>query len=237
MKIDLHTHTIASGHAFGTVQENAKQAAKKGIKLLGITDHGPALLGAPCETYFWCEGRVTREFEGVRILFGVEANIIDAKGRLDLSDKLLKKLDIVIAGFHENTDYTDLGIEKNTEVLINAIKNPYVKMLAHPYGYKAEVDIEKVTEAAIKSNILLEINASYFFKNKIADKEIWDKLKTMVRILKENGKKFIINSDAHNPFEIGRFEEVIEKFDELNITKDDLLNDNIEEVLAFLNIR
>ena len=58
----------------------------------------------------------------------------------------------------------------------------------------------------------------------------------MVSIVKENGKKLIINSDAHNPFEVGRFEEVVEKFDELNITQADLLNYNVEEVLKLLKI-
>lgn len=48
MKTDLHTHTIASGHAFGTIWENARAAKDKGISVLAITDHGPSVPGSAC---------------------------------------------------------------------------------------------------------------------------------------------------------------------------------------------
>ena len=77
MKIDLHTHTIASGHAFGTLFENVKEAKSKGIELLAVTDHGPTLPGSAPRTYFMCGDRIPKVIEGVRVLFGVEANIIN----------------------------------------------------------------------------------------------------------------------------------------------------------------
>ncbi len=112
MKTDLHTHTVLSGHAFGTVQESAGAAKRKGISLLAITDHGPAMLGSACEIYFKCGDRVPKVIEGVRILFGVEANIINENRDLDLPEKVLKKLDLVMAGFHQDVGYNDQGIEK-----------------------------------------------------------------------------------------------------------------------------
>ena len=236
MKIDLHTHTVASGHAFGTVYENAKGAKANGIELLAITDHGPAVPGSACKTYFICGDRIPKVIEGVRILFGAEANIVNNEGKLDLPDKVLKKLDIVMIGFHKNCGYIDQGIEKNTEALIKAMQNPYVKMMSHPYGSKMKINIEKVTKEAMKKNILLEINASYFFTNKIKNEEILNKLKIMVRILKDNNKKMIISSDAHSPYEIGKFDSVIDRFDELGISEDDLLNNDKEAVLKFFNI-
>ena len=236
MKIDLHTHTVLSGHAFGTVQENARAAKKKNISLLAITDHGPALLGAACEIYFSCGDRIPKIINGVRVLFGVEANIINENGDLDLSDKVLKKLDLVIAGFHKEVGYNDQGIDKNTEVLIRAMENKYVKIISHPYAAGIAVDMEKITYAAIKHNVLLELNASYFFTGKINNEKVWSGIKIMVKILKDNGKKILINSDAHNPSEIGEFNEVILKFKELGIDKKDILNYNKKEVLDFLNI-
>ncbi|MCD4704456.1 PHP domain-containing protein [bacterium] len=236
MKVDLHTHTVASGHAWGTLFENVKEAKSKGIKLLAITDHGPSALGASTDVYFKSLKRIPKTIDGVRILSGVEANIINNKGKLDLEDEVLKKLDVVIVGFHKRCGYTDQGIKKNTKVLIKAMQNPYVKMLSHPYQSKIKIDIEKITQEAIKRNILLEINASYFFTKKIADKEIMDKLKLMIKILKENKKKMIINSDAHNPYEIGNFDDVISRFDELGINEDNLLNNDKEAVFKFFNI-
>ena len=43
--MDMHTHTIASGHAYNTIYEMARWAASKGVALLGITDHGPRMEG------------------------------------------------------------------------------------------------------------------------------------------------------------------------------------------------
>lgn len=236
MKTDLHTHTVASGHAFGTVWENAREAKSRGIEVIAITDHGPTGEGAPKENYFRCGSRNPKVIEGVRVLFGVEANIIDNEGSLDLPDKILKKLDLVMIGFHKDCGYVDQGLEKNTEVLIKAMKNPYVKMVSHPYGSKIKIDIEKVTEVAIREDILLELNASYFTQDKLADEEMWLKIKTMFSILKANNKKMIINSDAHSPYEVGRFDNVIAKFGELGITEDDLLNNDPDAVLKFFNI-
>ncbi len=237
MKIDLHTHTVLSGHAFGTVQENARIAKRKGISLLATTDHGPALLGSACETYFKCGDRIPKIINGVRVLFGVEANIIKENGDLDLPDRVLKKLDLVIVGLHKEVGYNDQGIDKNTEVLIKAMENQYVKIVSHPYGVSIPVDIDKVTHAAIKNNVLLELNASYFFTGKINNEVVWSGIKTMIKILKDNGKKILINSDAHSPSEVGRFEEVIAKFKELGINKKDILNYDKEEVLNLLNIK
>lgn len=236
MKTDLHTHTVLSGHAFSTMQENVKGAKKNGVSLLAITDHGPAMLGSACDVYFRCGRRIPKVIDGVRVLFGVEANIINEDSELDLPDDILKKLDIVIVGLHGKCGYNDQGIEKNTEVLINAMKNQYVKIISHPYNNVLKVDIEKVTRAAIENKVLLELNASYFVEEKMNKQEIWDGIKTMVKILKENNQKILINSDAHSAFEIGRFEKVIAKFKELGISKKDILNNNKKAILEFLNI-
>lgn len=236
MKIDLHTHTIASGHAFSTIAENAAEAAKRGIKLMAVTDHAPALPGASGKLYFMCGDRCPKMIKGVRILFGVEANIIDKNGNLDLSEEILKKLDFVMAGFHIECGYEDAGIEKNTEAFIKAMQNPYVKIMSHPYTKRIKTDIVKVTEASIKHNVLLEINNSYFYGKERKNEEMWNDIKTMVKILKKNGKKMLINSDAHNAFEVGQFDKVIKKFGELGITKKDLLNYDVKGMMKFLNV-
>jgi putative hydrolase len=174
--------------------------------------------------------------DGVRVLFGVEANIINKNADLDLPENVLEKLDFVIIGFHDNCGYNNQGVEKNTEVLIRAMKNKYVKVVSHPYGLKIRINIEKVTKASIENNVLLELNASYFFKGKINNKEIWNGIKIMTKILKENNQRILINSDAHSPYEIGKFENVINKFKELGINKKNILNNDKKEILNFLNI-
>ena len=44
IELDVHTHTVASGHAFSSLQEMAQAAAGKGLKLLGITEHSPVTI-------------------------------------------------------------------------------------------------------------------------------------------------------------------------------------------------
>ncbi|HHW42993.1 MAG TPA: PHP domain-containing protein [Desulfotomaculum sp.] len=100
LQADLHTHTIASGHAFSTVKEMASAAAAAGLQLLGIADHGVNMPGAPHEYYFSQLLTLPDEIEGIHILKGVEANIIDSNGNLDMPVEILSRLDLVLAGFH-----------------------------------------------------------------------------------------------------------------------------------------
>ena len=88
MKIvaDLHIHTVSSGHAYSTVMENVRAAADKGLEMIAITDHGPAMPGGPHEYHFGNMQVLPDELFGVRILKGVEANVIDRAGNLDLSE-------------------------------------------------------------------------------------------------------------------------------------------------------
>ncbi|MGI6120647.1 MAG: PHP domain-containing protein, partial [Desulfosporosinus sp.] len=83
IKVDLHTHTVASGHAYSTISENAQAALRKGIKLLGMTDHGPSMPGTPHLYHFGNLSILPEELYGVRILPGVEANITNHEGELD----------------------------------------------------------------------------------------------------------------------------------------------------------
>jgi putative hydrolase len=114
--------------------------------------------------------------------------------------------------------------------------NPYVKIISHPYWSLFEVDMEKLTKAAVQNNILLELNASFFFRKGRLDEKTLEKMKTMIEILKQNNKKIIINSDAHSPYEVGRFEEVMAKFSELGLNDNDILNNDVEAVLKHFNL-
>ncbi len=97
LEADLHTHTVASGHAYSTVKELAEKAAVKGIKLLGITDHGLRMPGGPNAYYFSNLIELPDHMEGIEILRGVEANIIDHLGRIDMPKGILERLDLSAA--------------------------------------------------------------------------------------------------------------------------------------------
>ena len=99
--LDVHTHTVASGHAYSSLQEMAQAAADKGLEILGITEHGPSIEGTCPLLYFKNMHCVPRQMYGIRLLMGCEINILDTKGTLDINDDYMERLDIRIAGIHE----------------------------------------------------------------------------------------------------------------------------------------
>src|SRR5512145_2794968 len=123
MKIiaDLHTHTIASGHAYSTVNELVTVAAAKGLSAIALTDHGPSLPGGPHIYHFGAMRFIPGEIAGVRVLRGCEANITGLDGSIDIPENYLNRLEFVMAGFHEFAGFDSQGIRRNTEAMINAM--------------------------------------------------------------------------------------------------------------------
>ena len=83
---DMHTHTVASTHAYSTITENAAWASKHGIKYLGMTDHGINMQDAPNTWHFENLKILPEYLEGVRIFRGIEANILDTYGNVDIPE-------------------------------------------------------------------------------------------------------------------------------------------------------
>ena len=155
--IDAHTHTVASGHAYSSLQEMAKAAADKGLEVLGITEHGPSVPGTCPTLYFKNMFVVPRRMYGIRLLMGCEINILDTKGSLDLTDEQIDWLDIAIAGVHAAW-YQAGTKEENTQGLVNVIKNPRIHIISHPGDGSCELDFEPLVLAAKEAHTLLEVN-------------------------------------------------------------------------------
>jgi putative hydrolase len=156
---DLHVHTVASGHAYSTVLEVARAAADRGLALIAITDHGPAMPGGPHAYHFSNQFCMPESLFGVRVLKGVEANVMDRDGTLDLDEGRLAKMEIVLAGLH--TLCAPYGsVAENTAMMINTIKNPWVDVIVHPGNPEYLIDEEAVVRAAAEHGVALEINNS-----------------------------------------------------------------------------
>ena len=139
--LDLHTHTIVSGHAYCTLREMAKAASEKGLELLGITEHAPKMPGTCHKFYFENLRIVPREMYGIELLLGSEVNILDAQGTVDLSQRTMEKLDIIIASLHTPC-MTPGSRQENTDAYLNAMKNPCINIIGHPDDGRYEVDYE-----------------------------------------------------------------------------------------------
>lgn len=235
MKIiaDLHIHTISSGHAYSTVMENIRAAADRGLEMIAITDHGPAMPGGPHIYHFGNQKVIPDELFGVRVLKGVEANIIDRAGNLDLPKERLAGLDIVLAGLH--TVCTPNGsMEENTEMLINAIKNPWVDVIVHPGNPEFSIDAEAVVKAAVKYDVAVELNNSSLKVSRIGSLPYCEKI---LSLCKEYGAKIMVGTDSHFALSIGDFTEALVLLEKYDIPASLVVNTSIEGIHNHLQRR
>ncbi len=230
---DLHIHTVASGHAFSTVDEIARAAAEKGLELIAITDHGPGLPGGAHGYHFWNLRVIPDEMHGVRILKGVEANVMDLEGHLDLSEELLEHLDFVGIGFHPRMGFDDEARQTYTQTLIKAMQDPYVDVIVHPGNPQFPLDMRAVVEAAARRGVALEVNNSSFSQITSRHGARADDLE-MVRLAAEKGVDLVIGSDAHIALDVGRFDHALELVEEAGFPEERVLNTSTEKVLEFL---
>ena len=155
--LDVHTHTIASGHAYNTIMEMAKAGFDKGLKLLGITEHAPMMPGTCHAMYFHNLKVVPRTMCGIELMLGAELNILDYDGHIDLDTRVLKQLDLKIASLHSVCIQPGTRKE-NTQAVLGAIHNPLVDIIGHPDDGKFPLDYEAVVKAAKDNHRMIELN-------------------------------------------------------------------------------
>ena len=237
---DFHTHTTYS-HGKGSIMDNALSAKEKGLKGIAITDHGfshPAFgmrrrklnqMRSDCE-------QATVQ-TGVKVLLGIESNLLGASGKTDVKLSDYEYLDVFLAGVHRFILYENLGewfklfganfcavtfrknpsdrlIRRNTKVYINAIKNNPIDVLTH-LNYLVFADAVEVAKACADYGTYLEINTK---KIHLSDEE-WQKVI-------DTNVKFVVDSDAHSPSRVGDTRLAEELFERVNFPMDRIMNIN-----------
>ncbi len=224
--LDVHTHTIASGHAFSSLQEMVKAASEKGLQILGITEHAPGIPGTCNPIYFRNIHVVPREMYGVHLMLGSELNIIDYKGTVDLDEYYWKMLDIRIAGIH-SLCYKNGTVEENTSAMIGAIANPYVQIISHPGDGTADLSFEPIVKAAKEYGTLLEINNSSLNPHRNKIKARGNNLE-ILRLCKKYEIPVILGSDAHISFSIADYTYIYPLLQETEFPDELIVNDKPE---------
>ncbi len=230
--VDLHTHTVASGHAFSTVKDNAEAAAAKGIELIAITDHGPNLPGGAHNFHFWNLRVLPKKIAGVRVLRGAEANIVNDDGDLDLDDDTLASLDVVAIGFHPQCGYEGTSVRQNTSTLIKAMSRPFVHIVVHPGNPWFPIDPVKVAEAAGEHDVLLELNNSSFVTSRPGGEDI---SREILAAAYNAGLDIILGSDAHIDSAVGEFGAALIEAEEAGFGEERIVNTSKKRVLEFLS--
>ena len=234
VKADLHTHSVASGHAYSTVGEVAHAASAKGLELIAITDHGPACPGAPHEWHFMNLKIVPSVLDGVRILKGVEADLVpDTENGLDLEDETLSKLDFVAAGFHPHTGYDEANRDELTNAMVRVVHHPLVDMITHPGNPSFPLDADAVVEAAVESGVIIEINNGSFEPSMSRSRDTSGEM-AFARAAAKFGAKVAITSDAHFYLHVGRFDNALRVAQEVGISEENVVSRDAETVLGFL---
>lgn len=240
---DYHTHSRYSrnGHGKGEIEENAASAFQKGLKEVAICDHGPGhvFYGVDPSKLKEMRAEVDRlnlmyENEDFRVLLGMEANVTSYRGEWDLEPWMVELLDIRVCGFHYGVKMADLRSaflffvinplskiipplrrymrKQNTEALIKLVEKHDITFLSHP-GEKAEVDVLRLADACVKKGVALEINAHH---NKLSIEDI--------KAVMDTGVKFIVNSDAHSPQDVGECQNGLNRALSAGLEKSRIIN-------------
>ena len=233
--LDVHTHTIASGHAYSTIREMITAAKNAGMKLIGISEHTAGIPGAPNDFYFVNFKVIRRESYDIKVVMGVELNIIDYSGSTDLPGQYLKRVDYAIASLH--SPVIDPGsVAENTSAIIGAMRNPHVVIIGHPDRPDFPVDFDAIAKAAKENHVLLEVNNSSFVYDKWRDISL-ENSKLMLTACQKYGASVIMGSDAHIDFDAGNHELSKKVLRENNFPEELVVNDSIEHFFGFVNYR
>lgn len=229
--IDTHTHSIASGHAYSTVDELARGARASRLKGFVLTDHGPGLTGGitPHPYHFSNLRIIPGRIHGVRFLKGIEANIVDLEGGLDMPPAQLRKLDFVMAGLHENC-FPPRSREENTLALVRALENSVVDAVSHAGNPVYPIDARAVVLAAKAKGKAIEINNSSFRVRPGSH----ERCREIALICMETGTRVVCGSDAHWWRDVGRFDKVLELFKEIRMPPGLVLNSSEASFDGFL---
>lgn len=233
--IDLHIHTSVNPHAYSTLEENIRSAQEKGMEVIAITNHGPALQDSP---HWWSlvNMRVIPEYVGnLRVLKGVETNIIDANGNFDINQRIYDVMDIILCGLHTIEAYGEPNdIIKNTRAVINMIRSQKIDIMVHLGNPQFPLEYELVVQEAVKAGVAIEINNSSLKNSRKGSRP---NCKTILEFCKKYGAIVSLGTDSHISYDIGEFKEAQSLIEEVGYPVESVINYSVENLDKFLENR
>lgn len=231
MKIaaDLHTHTIASTHAYSTITENTLSAKNAGLKAIAMTDHAPEMWDAPHKWHFHNLKVLPRVINDVIVIRGIEADIMDYEGTLDIDNESKKYLEWVVASMH-GVCLKPGSLDDITRAYMNIAKNPDVDCIGHCTTDSYPFDYEKVLCAFKENNKILELNES-----SITYKEgSYENARKILKICKKIGLEVSVNTDSHYCSLIGQIPLSEKLMNETEFPSELIFNSNWDNVKDYI---
>ncbi len=205
--MDLHTHSISSGHhTTDTVTDMAREAAKRELLYLGITEHGPAMPGSCGRSYFTSCLYADKKLFGVNMLYGVELNVMNTDGEVDLTKEDCRHLTYRIASLHKEC-FRPQSEEVNTSALVNAMKCGATDIIGHPDDPTFAVNFHTLTDAAKNYGVALEVNAAGIASDGYRKRNP-EGLVEMLCLCKKKGVYITLGSDSHGKDRIADFDDI-----------------------------
>ncbi|ASG09521.1 MULTISPECIES: phosphatase [Vibrio] len=232
--VDTHTHTYASGHAYSTLIENARSAKENGLAMFCTTDHAQSMPGAPHYWFFSNQRILPRFLDGVAIIRGIESNIMNRAGEIDVHPSVDQNLDWVIASFHEPV-FQPADKAAHTEALINVIKGGRVDALGHLGNPNFDFDFDEVIACAAQHHVAIEINNSTLKGHSRVGSV--DRCYEIAKVAKAHGAYVTTGSDAHFCQDIGQLQLASELLESVGIAAEKVITHSVEQFLAFLALR
>ncbi len=231
--VDLHTHTIASGHAYNTIQEMVRAARERNLEIYGITEHAPAMPGTCTSMYFQNLEVMPREREGMTVLFGAELNILDFDGHVDLPERVLAKLDFAIASMHSPC-FQSGSLQENTTAYRKVMENPLISIIGHPDDGRYPVDYDVLAKEAARNQVILEMNNSSLAPGSYRENAAKN-YRIMLAACKKYRTPVIIDSDAHVDLDVGNHSLALQLLGEVDFPEELLINAHPELLKKYLN--
>ncbi len=238
---DPHTHTDYS-HGVNTIEEMVISAIDAGMKEIHITEHGNFHFYARKITkqrYLQMKETIEalrEKYPQIKIIFGIEANIVSLDGDLDFSPEEMKMFDVVNMGFHVMCRMKNIRSYINihlwyllgyklkikyfrkfsqkyaTIAMINALEKYDVNMITHPMS-NYRVDLKKVAEVCERTGTILEVNNS---RCKLSLEELSS--------IRDMDIKVAAGSDAHKKENVGHCEKALEIIEKSGIDISKVIN-------------
>ncbi len=232
-KMDLHTHTTMSGHAYNTRNEMIQAAWEKGLEIYGITEHAPAMPGS-CHNMYFSNFRVLpRRYKDMRVLYGAELNILDYAGHVDLPESLLREMDLTLASIHLPC-YLSGTAEENTDAYVGAMKSPYINIIAHPDDVRFPIDYERLVKAAKDYHVLLEVNNASLSPTSFRG-DPRERYREMLQLCMVWKVPVAMNSDAHADVLVGNHEFAEEMLEMVGFPEELVVNYHRELLKEYIN--
>jgi len=230
LEVDLHVHSLFSRCGLHTVLELIAAAKNIGLKGFAVTDHGKTMGGRLTSVFF---ERFRSPEPSVRVFKGIECNVTDSNGTIDIPYDYLPFMDIVLVGIHSNIERGQLR-EEYTSLLVKALeKNPMIDIVSHPNDPSYPVDYRLLAEAAALCGAALELNNSKVLYSRSPAEEAV----AILEACKKTRCRIAVNSDTHAVHELGDDSAVAPLLEKVGFPRELIVNRDAEAAFAFIEER